>query len=101
MVPAEWPAQAADAIVDAIGKVRDKTTKPAIKAARGVVYGTLAAIVGLVAAIVAIALAFRLYANYVGNEHLWIAYSALGLVLVLGGLVLLGKANKPISDDED
>ena len=38
MIPAEWPAQAADTVVDVIGKVRDKTTKPAILAARALLY---------------------------------------------------------------
>jgi hypothetical protein len=42
--PDEWPAQAADTIVRVVGSVRDKTTGPAVTAARGAVYGLLAAI---------------------------------------------------------
>ena len=33
-VGGDWPAQAADTIVKVVGQVRDKTTGPAIKAAR-------------------------------------------------------------------
>lgn len=67
LVPAEWPAQAADAIVDTIDKVKDKTTRPAITAARAVVYGLLAAIVAPVALILVLVLIGRLYANYVAG----------------------------------
>ena len=95
MVPAEWPAQAADAIVDAIGKVRDKTTKPAITAARALVYGVLIAVVGLVAAIVLIALIVRLFANYVGNEWVFVPYAGLGVIFAVAGAVLLRRANRP------
>ena len=42
MIPAEWPVQAADKIVETIATVRDKTTKPALTAARGLVYGLVA-----------------------------------------------------------
>ena len=50
VIPAEWPAQAADTIVDTIAKVRDKTTKPAIVAARAIVYGLIAAVLSSLAA---------------------------------------------------
>jgi hypothetical protein len=100
MIPAEWPGQAADAIVDAIGKVRDKATKPAITAARGVVYGTLIAVAGVVAAILATALVFRLFANYFGNRNLWIAYLILGVGLVGAGAVMLRKGNRPPARDD-
>ena len=56
MIPDEWPAQAADTIVDTIAKVRDKTTKPAIVASRAIVYG-------LIAAILAVLLTLRLRAG--------------------------------------
>ena len=45
----DWPAQAADTIVRVVGQVRDRTTGPAITAARAVVFGLLAAILGTVA----------------------------------------------------
>ena len=94
MIPAEWPAQAADAIVDTIGKVRDKTTRPAIVAARAVVYGFIAAVVGIIAAILALILLVRLYDNYVPG-HVWPLYAVLFAVFTFGGVFCLRKANAP------
>ncbi len=96
LVPAEWPAQAADAIVDTIDKVKDKTTKPAITAARAVVYGLLAAIVGLVALILVLVTAIRILSNYVPGGVWWI-YAGFFLLFMVGGTIVLRKANAPAS----
>jgi hypothetical protein len=95
VIPAEWPSQAADAIVDAIEKVRDKTTKPVITAARGAIYGMLIGVTAFVCLILVIALSFRIFANYAGEENLWIAYLGCGLTFVLGGAWAIAKANRP------
>lgn len=94
IIPAEWPVQAADTIVDTIAKVRDKTTKPALTIARGLVYGLLAAIVGTVALIVFLVLGIRLYANYVPG-NVWPIYAFFAVAFVGVGLWLLKKANTP------
>lgn len=94
LVPSEWPAQAADAIVETVGKVSDKTTKPAITAARGAVYGMLAGIVGLVALVLLLILVVRLYSNYVPGD-VWPLYAGLFGVLSIAGIVLLRRANRP------
>lgn len=94
MIPAEWPAQAADTIVDAIGKVRDKTTKPAIVAARAVVYGLIAAVVGTVALILLLVLIVRMWANWAPG-HVWVIYAIFFAVFSGAGLFLLRKANAP------
>src|SRR3954471_12233871 len=93
VIPAEWPAQAADAIVETIGKVRDKTTKPVITAARAAVYGMLAGVTAFVCLILVIALSFRIFANYAGEENLWIAYLGCGLSFVGLGAWFIAKAN--------
>ena len=92
MIPAEWPAQAADTIVDTIGKVRDRTTKPAIVASRALVYGLVAAVVGTVAFILLLILIVRLWDNYVPG-NIWIIYALLATVFSIAGAVLLRKAN--------
>lgn len=97
VIPAEWPAQAADTIVDVIDKVRDKTTRPALTAARAVVYGLLGAIVGTAAAILALVLVIRLYDNYVPG-NVWPLYAALGLIFLAVGVLLLQRANRPPAD---
>lgn len=94
VIPAEWPVQAADAIVDTIAKVRNKTTKPALVAARAMVYGLLAAVVGIVALVLLLVLVIRLWGNYVPG-HVWIIYAVLAAVFSAVGIVLLRKANHP------
>lgn len=94
VIPAEWPAQAADTIVDTIAKVRDKTTKPALLAARGLVYGLVAAVIGSVAFFLVLVMIVRLWANYVPG-HVWVIYAIFAVVFSTGGFVLLRKANAP------
>ena len=79
VVPTAWPAQAADTIVETIAKVRDKTTKPALLAARGVVYGLVAAVVGSVAFFLLLLIIVRVWANYVPG-HVWVIYAIFGVV---------------------
>ena len=99
VIPAEWPAQAADTIVDTIAKVRDKTTKPAIVATRALVYGLLAGIVGVVAVVLLLVLLTRIWANYVPGD-VWTLYALLAVVFSISGLILLRKANaSSIPDD--
>ena len=96
IIPADWPVQAADQIVDTIAKVRDRTTRPALVAARAVVYGLIIVVVGTVAAVLAITLVVRLYDVYVPGP-VWPIYAIISLFSTVGGLVLLRKANKPAS----
>ena len=93
VVPAEWPAQAADAIVDTIGKVRDKTTRPAITAVRAMVYGIIILTAVVLIVVIGLILAGRLMEAVPGPIY-W-AYALLGVVLLLGGLWALRKANRP------
>jgi predicted lysophospholipase L1 biosynthesis ABC-type transport system permease subunit len=94
VIPAEWPVQAADTIVETIGKVRDKTTKPALTAARALVYGLLGAIVGTVAGVLALVLVVRLYENYVPG-NVWPLYAGLAVVMLVVGTILLKRATRP------
>ena len=56
----DWPAQAADTIERVVGQVRDKTTGPALTAARAVVYGLFGGIVAIACLVVLIILLVRL-----------------------------------------
>ena len=97
MIPAEWPGQAADVIVDTIAKVRDRTTKPAIVAARGLVYGLMALIVGTVAAVLLLIVVVHMWDNWFPGK-VWILYAILFVGFSTGGLVLLRRANAPATD---
>jgi len=96
IIPSDWPVQAADQIVDTIAKVRDRTTRPALVAARAVVYGLIIAVVGIVALVLVITLVVRLYDVYVPGP-VWPIYALISIASSLGGLVLLHRANKPAS----
>lgn len=91
VVPPDWPSQAADKIVDTIDQVRIKTTRPALVATRGVVFGLAAGVIGVVALVLLIIMLVRMWANWVPGD-VWILYAVLGVVFTLGGLVFLKKA---------
>lgn len=99
----DWPSQAADTIVRVVGTVRDKTTGPAITAARAVVYGLLAALLGLTAFVLVAIAAVRILDVYLpesvfGPTHTWAAHLLIGIVFSLAGLVAWTK-RRPGDDD--
>jgi hypothetical protein len=94
----DWAAQAADTIERVVGSIRDKTTGPALTMARGVVYGTFAALVGTACLVVLLAGTVRLLDNYLpdavfGEDHIWAVYLILGLLFVIAGGALWGRRN--------
>jgi hypothetical protein len=100
----DWAAQAADTIERVVGNVRDRTTGPALTVARGVVYGTFAALVGLAALVLATIAAVRLVDSYLpdavfGEEHTWAAHLIIGLVFVIIGAVLWLRRHQPPAED--
>lgn len=88
----DWPSQAADTIERVVGNVRDKTTGPALTAARAVVYGLFAGIVGIAVLVVFIVAAIRLVDSYLpdavfGEDHMWATFTIVGGVFVIAGAV--------------
>lgn len=94
MIPPEWPAQAADTIVDTIEKVRDRTTKPLMVAARALVYGVLIASIGTVALVLFLVLLVRALDNWLPG-NVWTVYAGFAVVFSAAGFLLLRKANRP------
>lgn len=99
----DWPAQATEAIVKAVGTAHDKITGPIQTAARVIVYGLLAAILGVTAFVLLVILSLRLVNNYLpdsvfGENHMWAAHLLVGLVFAALGLLLLGLAKRPHVD---
>ncbi len=89
----DWPVQATDAIVDLVDSVRDKTTGPALAAARAIVIGsvaaTLAAVLGVMGLILLIRLLNEVLDLWLPREvAVWVTYAALGTIFVLSGLLL-------------
>ncbi len=96
----DWPVQAADAIERVVQGVRDKTTGPAISAARWLVAGLFLLLSGTMAAILlAVALVRALDAylpsSVFGAQHVWAAHGLVGLFPFVGGLLLLRKRSRP------
>ena len=85
----DWTDQVTDLVVDVVDSVRDKTTGPVLKLARGVVFGTVALIVLFVVGIVGLILAGRAIALLPIDE--WISYLALGVLFTLVGFILWSK----------
>jgi hypothetical protein len=98
----DWPAQAADTIVRVVGQVRDKTTGPAITAARGVVYGLLAAVLGGACAVLLAIAGVRVLDAYlpdavVGEDHTWVAHLLIGAAFTIAGMFLWSR-RRPAAD---
>lgn len=98
----DWPAQATDTIVGLVDSVRDRVNGPATSLARGVVYGTLAAIVGTAALVLVLVLVVRgidIVAQVVldaldierAGRAAWIAHLVTGLICLVPGLLLWRK----------
>lgn len=85
----DWPAQATELIVSLVGKVRDKTTGTILTVARGLVFGTLAAMLGLVVVVLLLISAIRLLTELTG--HVWISYLACGSVLTIAGAIVFSR----------
>jgi hypothetical protein len=93
----DWPVQATDSIVKVVGTAHDKVTGPITTAARALVFGLFAGILGTVALVLVMVLAVRLLDNYlpseyVGDQHVWLAYLILGILTAGFALWLWSKA---------
>ena len=86
----DWPAQAATSIEQLVTTVRDRTTVPALTAARAVVY----ALVGgplIIAAFITLTIGLiRLVNNYLPGD-VWAAYVLVGGIFLVVGLILWTK----------
>ena len=79
-----WTIQAADAIEKAISTVRDRTVEPANRAAKVVVFGTLAVCCVLTALLLLAIVAFRALGYVI---PIWATWMVLGGIFIAGGLL--------------
>lgn len=86
----DWPAKAADQIVNLIDQIRDKTTGPAIRAARAMVFGFLATMLGTAALVLFIVGLVR-FVNVYAPGGVWVAHGIVGLLFVGCGALLWAK----------
>ena len=90
----DWPQQATETIVGFVDNVKHKTTNPATKAARGLVYGIVIVLLGVPAAIMLMVGAVH-GLNQVSTEvfglGVWLVYLVIGLIFSIAGWVLWRK----------
>src|SRR6476646_7971762 len=80
----DWTTDAADAIDNAIGLVRERTVEPVQAVARVVIYGVLAALVLLPALTLTTIALFRVL-TIAANGNVWVAWTVLGGIFVAAG----------------
>jgi hypothetical protein len=91
-----WAADLADTVERVVGGVRDKTTKPLVKAARAIVYGLFAGILGITAVVLLLIIATRAIEALfdIGLDHdqaVYLSYLTIGGILCLGGLLIMKR----------
>ena len=89
-LPADWHVLATDKIVSTVDTVRVKTSGPAIKVSRAVVFGLMGALLSLIALIVLLIGIVRLLNNFLPKD-VWLVYLILGAVFSVVGAFLWSK----------
>jgi len=95
----DWPAQATDQIVNVVDQVRLKTLGPATRAARGAVFGLLAAVIGTASLILVFIGLVRamteLFEWLFPWGGVWLTYLVLGLALLGSGALVFRRRHPP------
>ncbi len=89
-LPPDWPQQATTKVVDLVDNVRSKTSGPAIRISRAVVYGLVAVVLLLIALPLLLIGLTRLLDYAVPGNVFWV-YFIIGGTLTLGGLALWSR----------
>ena len=89
----DWPQQATETIVGLVDNVKHKTTQPATKAVRAIVYGIVIVILGVPAVIMLLIGIVHLLSQISSAIGLgvWLVYLLLGLIFTIAGWVLWRK----------
>jgi hypothetical protein len=92
--PRDWPAEATALVVRVVDQAKAKTTRPAMLAARGVVYGLIAGLVGITIAVLLFIGLFRavdIVVNEIREDSVWLTYLVLGLVFAVAGAIVFSR----------
>jgi hypothetical protein len=90
----DWPAQAADTIVDLVDQVRTKTTGPAITVSRAFVFGLIVVVLAVIVMVLALIFLVRLITDLLElaiDDAVWLTYLLLGAVFTIGGALVFGR----------
>jgi hypothetical protein len=97
---AEWPAKAVDAIDLVVATVHDRAIRPALVAARAVVFGLIIAVVALMLLILLSIALVRLLDVYVFGGRVWASYLLLGGLFVIAGFVAWSRRNSAGAEED-
>lgn len=91
----DWPAEISTKIEGLVDGIRNKTTVPAIRLARAVVFGLVVAVMAVVALVLLTIALVRLIDVYLPlhpeARRVWVAYLGLGAIFLLVGAFLWSK----------
>jgi len=85
--------RALDAVDTVVATVNDKAIRPAIVAARGIVFGVVIAVVGITTLVLFCVGFIRL--TTIAGHRIWASYVVLGLILSAVGAVLYSRRGLP------
>ncbi len=94
-----WAESTTEQVVDLVDKVKAKTTRPAVMAARGLVFGLLAVFLGLFAGVLLLITVTRgiqvgILEHFMDQPRaVYTSYLIVGGILSLVGLLLFKKRN--------
>lgn len=102
----DWPRQATDSIVRVVDNVRDKTTGPALTAARFLVYGTVLVLLAIPLGILLLTFSMRVVEHalisiydrtgwVIFEQPMWIVYTMFGLGFVAAGAWCWRRSKRP------
>jgi hypothetical protein len=93
----DWAAQAADKVEQLVATVREKTTQPILKGARGAIWGVVATFLIIIACVLLYTALFRLVDSYL-PVGVWATHLIFGLVFTAGGIAI-GLNGRARDDD--
>jgi hypothetical protein len=93
----DWAAQAADKVEEIVSTIRDKTTAPILKGARGAIWGVLATFLIVIAVVLLYTTLFRLVESYL-PFGVWATHLIFGVAFTISG-VLIGLRGR-VQEDE-
>jgi hypothetical protein len=85
--------RALDTIDTVVATVNDKAIRPAVVAARGVVFGVIIGVIGLAVLVLFCVLFIRL--TTIAGHKVWASYIVLGLIFSAVGAVLYARRGLP------
>ena len=95
----EWTNRALDTVDRVVATVNDKALRPAIIAARGVVFGVIIGMAGLVILVMVSIGLVRLGTVYLFDHKVWISYLVLSALFCAGGAFAYAKRGVAGHDD--